>query len=82
MSFLYFMHTIMYSFRGMRKSYVCKEVFDSLRTVRSSNVFEREAVNGRRCFFDNYRVTHFRACLHGGGGPHIDEVTHLIVVEK
>ena len=50
----------MHSFRGMRKSYVFKEVFDSLRTVRSSDVFEREAVNGRRCFFDNYRVTHLR----------------------
>ena len=39
-------------------------------------------MNGRRCFFDNYRVTYFRACLHRGGGPHVGEVTHLIVVEK
>ena len=26
--------------------------------------------------------TTFRACLHGGGGPQVGEVTHLAVVEK
>ena len=28
-------------------------------------------------------VRHYlRACLHGGGGPQVGEVTHLAVVEK
>ena len=29
-----------------------------------------------------FMLTPLRACLHGGGGPQVGEVTHLAVVEK
>ena len=48
----------MHSFRGMRKSFVCKEVFVSLHTIQV--VFGREKVNGQRFLFNNFRVTHSR----------------------
>ena len=28
------------------------------------------------------QTCYFRACLHGGGGPQVGEVTRLAVVEK
>ena len=27
--------------------------------------------------FRNVNLFHFRACLHGGGGPQVSEVTHF-----
>ena len=34
-------------------------------------------------FVEAVSVRHYlRACLHGGGGPQVGEVTHLAVVEK
>jgi len=41
----------------MRKSYVCKQLFDVSLTVRD---FGRETVDERRSLFDNYRVTHLK----------------------
>ena len=52
---LYFTHSIRRSFRGIRNSYVRKELFDTFRTIR--DVFERDLVNGQTCLFDNsYRA--------------------------
>ena len=52
---LYFTHSNRRSFRGIRNSYVCKELFDTFRTIR--DVFERDLVNGQTCLFDNsYRA--------------------------
>ena len=53
----YFTHVIRHSFREVRKSYVCKQLFDVSRTVRD---FGRETVDERRSLFDNYRVTHLK----------------------
>jgi len=53
----YFTHVIRHSFREMRKSYVCKQLFDVSRTVRN---FGRETVDDLRSLFDNYRVTHLK----------------------
>ena len=51
----YFTHSIRRSFRGIRNSYVRKELFDTFRTIR--DVFERDLVNGQTCLFDNsYRA--------------------------
>ena len=55
-SLLILTHSIRRSFRGIRNSYVCKELFDTFRTIR--DVFERDLVNGQTCLFDNsYRAT-------------------------
>ena len=52
---VYFTHSIRRSFRGIRNSYVCKELLDTFRTIR--DVFERDLVNGQtRLFDDIYRA--------------------------
>ena len=53
---VYFTHSIRRSFRGIRNSYVCKELLDTFCTIR--DVFERDLVNGQtRLFDDIYRAT-------------------------
>ena len=52
---VYFTHSIRRSFRGIRNSYVCKELLDTFCTIR--DVFERDLVNGQtRLFDDIYRA--------------------------
>ena len=55
-------------------------------------VFERPTATGSGCFsflgsgcaliIVSIRVTTLRACLHGGGGPQVGEVTRPAVVKK
>ena len=47
--------------------------------IKSSTLSQISFVNGQRMVFTSCQDswTHFRACLHGGGGPQVSEVTRL-----